>query len=59
MNLPPGLLRNTGSRPNQLIQGWKIGDTLLYGLDGRVWRMPSSDPPSSPETKLSEIYTHF
>jgi len=59
MNLPPGLLRNnTGSRPNQLIQGWKIGDTLLYGLDG-PWRMPSSDPPSPPETKLSEIYTHF
>jgi len=54
MNLPPGLLRDTG-----LIQGWKIGDTLLYGLDDRVWRMPSSDPPSPPETKLSEIYTHF
>ena len=57
-DLPPGLLFHTGSRPNQLIQDWKIGDILLFGLDG-PHHMPSSDLPSPPVTNLPNMYTIY
>jgi len=59
MNLPAGLLRDTDSRPNQLIQDPKIGDTFLCRLDGPGHHIPSSDLPSPSETKLSGIHTHL